>query len=357
VEMVTSHNHPTYHYENIEGIKVHYLPVFYENNLKFIGRIISFIKFMYKAYTKVTEIEEVDLCYASSTPLTIGIITLWLKTLHRIDFYFEVRDLWPEAPIQMGVIKNYFLKKYLYALEKRIYKRAKKIVALSPGIAEGIKKRVPKKSIYLIPNFSDCDFFHPEEKNPVLEENFNVKNKFVISYFGALGKANHLEYLINAALECARHKDDKIHFIIAGKGSELHLIKEKVKKLKLHNISFVGFINKDSLHDMLNVTDAIYISFINKPIMETNSPNKFFDGLATGKLCITNTKGWIKELIEKNKCGFYYDPEKPESFREMIISYINDKPLLKTQQSNARMLAEREFSKDIMVDRFLTLFE
>ncbi len=357
VEMITSHNHKAYHFEVIEGIRVHYLPVYYENNLKYIGRFVSFIKFMYRAYEKSTEIEEVDICYATSTPLTIGIIALWLRKLHRIKFYFEVRDLWPEAPIQMGAIKNYFLKKYLYNLEKRIYKRAEKIIALSPGILEGIKNKVPQKEVHLIPNFSDCVFFHPEEKIIKTEEKFAVKGKFVVSYFGALGKANHLDYLINAAIELSKNKIDHIHFIIAGKGYELHLIKEKVKEYQLRNINFIGFINKESLHEMLNVTDAIYISFANKPILETNSPNKFFDGLAAGKLCITNTRGWMKELIEKNECGFYYDPEQPELFLDKIIPYTNDRNLLKTAQKNARKLAEHDFSKDIMVEKFLQLFK
>jgi glycosyltransferase involved in cell wall biosynthesis len=357
VEMITSHNHKAYHFEVVEGIKVHYLPVYYEHNLKFFGRLASFLKFMYRAYEKATEIEEVDLCYATSTPLTIGIIALWLKRLHRIDFYFEVRDLWPEAPIQMGVINNYFVKKYLYNLERRIYKRAEKIIALSPGIVEGIKAKAPKKEVHLIPNFSDCVFFHPEEKTNRLEDKFNVKDKFVISYFGALGKSNHLDYLIDAAIELSKNKAEHVHFIIAGKGSELHSIKERVKQYELHNVSFVGYINKDSLHEMLNVTDAIYISFANKPILETNSPNKFFDGLAAGKVCITNTKGWMKMLIEKNECGFYYNPEKPELFLDKIMPYTKDEKFLRASQKKARSLAEREFSKDIMVEKFLQLFK
>lgn len=355
VEMITSHNHAHYHYVNIEGIKVHYLPVYYENNLGFFGRIRSFLKFMYRAYEMATDIEEVDYCYATSTPLTIGLIALWLRRLHRIKYDFEVRDLWPEAPIQMGVIKNFFLKKCLFHLEKKIYSKAERIIALSPGIMEGIRMKVPDKEVHLIPNFSDCVFFHPEEKSPMLEEKFSVKGKFVISYFGALGKANHLEYLLEAAKEAAQYPLPDIHFIIAGKGSELVMIKEKVKNYQLHNISFVGFINKNSLHEMLNVTDAVYISFAKKPILETNSPNKFFDGLASGKLCISNTKGWMRELIEKHECGFYYDPEDPAAFINKLMPFLNNQTILKKAQTNARKLAETEFSKDMMTEKFVRI--
>jgi glycosyltransferase involved in cell wall biosynthesis len=355
VEMITSHNHAHYHYANIEGIKVHYLPVYYENNLNFIGRITSFLKFIYRAYEKATEIEDVDYCYATSTPLTIGLIALWLRRLHRIKYDFEVRDLWPEAPIQMGVIKNFFVKKYLFYLEKKIYSKAERIITLSPGIMEAVHKKVPNKEIHLIPNFSDCDFFHPEEKSPALEEKFTVKGKFVISYFGALGKANHLEYLLEAAREASKHSLENVHFIVAGKGSELGMIKEKVKKYDLHNINFVGFINKERLHDLLNITDAVYISFANKPILETTSPNKFFDGLAAGKLMISNTKGWMKELIEKNECGFYYNPQNPADFVLKLLPYIHEANLLKKAQTNARKLGETEFCKDRMIEKFLAI--
>ncbi len=356
VIMITAHNHLNYHFENIQGIKVHYLPIYYENNLSKLGRIISFIKFILKAYQKAKEVDNIDLCYATSTPLTIGLIALWLKRFQKINYYFEVRDLWPEAPIQLGIVKNYFVKKYLYYLERKIYRNATKIIGLSPGIIEGIKKVAPTKEIYLLPNFSDCDFFTTEIKNDTIEAKFNVKDKFVISYFGAIGKANHLEYLIQAAELLHIKNNEKIHFVIAGKGSELVKIKEMASKSALSNISFVGFLTKNSIKELLNCTDAIYISFNDIPILETNSPNKFFDGLAAGKVCITNTKGWIKELIEQHKCGFYYPGEDPEKFVELIEPYSQDKNMLLEAQKNARRLAENEFDKTLIYAKFNRLF-
>ncbi|HTF80228.1 MAG TPA: glycosyltransferase, partial [Cytophagales bacterium] len=106
VEMITAHNAKEYEFKVVDGIRVHYLPVYYHNRLGFVGRVISFLKFMYMAYHKVTSIRNVDLCYATSTPLSIGWVALRLKSKHNIPYYFEVRDLWPEAPVQMGVLTN-----------------------------------------------------------------------------------------------------------------------------------------------------------------------------------------------------------------------------------------------------------
>ena len=201
VELITAHNSPTAVTKNIDGIKVHYLPVFYDNDQGFVQRIYAFFKFMRLVRKKAREITNVDICYATSTPLTIGLSALKIKQDQNIPYFFEVRDLWPEAPFQMGVIKNKYLKKYLKNLEKQVYRNASQIVALSPGIKEQIESEGSDKPITVIPNMSDVEFFVPEEKSVEMEELFKVNGKFVVSYFGTMGLANHLEYLLAVANE------------------------------------------------------------------------------------------------------------------------------------------------------------
>jgi len=120
VELITSHNKAHEEVKMIEGIKVHYLPVFYDNDLGFLKRVFAFYKFMRLVRKKAREIEHIDLCYATSTPLTIGLSALKIKKELGVPYYFEVRDLWPEAPVQLGVIKNRFIKSYLELLEKKV---------------------------------------------------------------------------------------------------------------------------------------------------------------------------------------------------------------------------------------------
>jgi len=245
-----------------------------------------------------------------------------------------VRDLWPEAPVQLGIIKNRFIKYYLERLEKKVYKNAEKIIALSPGIKAQIELRQPHKEVEIIPNMSDVDFFTPEVKNPILEELFNVNNKFVVSYFGAIGTANHLEYLLAAANSSLKAKLPVVFFII-GIGSQTKKLKYLVKHFDLTNVRFVKFQNKQNLKRLLNVTDAAYVSFANKPILETNSPNKFFDALASGKLIITNTKGWVKDICEKDNCGFYYNPDRPQDFVSQLELFLDKKERLNEYQLNS----------------------
>lgn len=356
VELITSHNKPYSEIKDVEGIKVHYLPVFYNNDLGFIKRVIAFYKFMRLVRKKARSIKQVDICYATSTPLTIGLSALKIKRELGIPYYFEVRDLWPEAPVQLGIIKNRFIKSYLERLEKKVYKHADKIIALSPGIKEQIEWRQPHKVVEVIPNMSDIDFFKPETKDPELEVLFDVKDKMVVSYFGAIGAANHLEYLLAAANTTLKAKLPVI-FLIIGVGSQTEKLKYLVKHFELSNVRFIQFQNKHNLKRLLNITDAAYVSFAKKPILETNSPNKFFDALASGKLIITNTKGWVKDICEKDNCGFYYDPNKPENFVTHLKEFLQEKEQLQKYQSNSRLVGETQFSRKAQVEKLINILK
>lgn len=356
VEMITSWNEKVYRCEMIDGIKVHYLPVFYDNHLGFGQRIKAFGKFLYHACKLIPRLEKPDICYAMSTPLTVGLIALWVKARLRVPYYFEIGDLWPAAPIQMGFIRNRLVKQLLYTLERKIYQNADKIIALSPGIRDHVEAVVPNKDVYLIPNMSDCSFFQMECKEEGYETLFDVKGDFVISYMGAAGKANHLEYLLDAAVSCQSQRLP-VRFLVVAYGSELERIKHIAEAKKISNIVFLPYQSKEGLKKILNITDAVYISYAPAPVLQTGSPNKFFDGLAAGKLIILNNSGWLREITELNKCGFYANPQKPETFVEKLMPFIKDRNLLFSYQKNARSVAKHYYSKDLQIQKLLKVFD
>ena len=128
----------------IDGINVIYLKIPYNQKMNVYKRLITFIKFMVKSTFYAIKEKDVDLIIATSTPLTIGFPAIVVKKIKRIPYIFEVRDLWPEVPIQMGGLKNRVLQKLAISFEKKIYKNALHIVALSPGMVKGVLKYEPK---------------------------------------------------------------------------------------------------------------------------------------------------------------------------------------------------------------------
>lgn len=345
--MITAHNH-AYEVKKIDGINVHYLPVSYDNNYGFFQRIISFGKFVRLARKEALKVGKQDLAYVMTTPLTTGFIATYLKKTIDLPYYFEVGDLWPEAPVKMGVIKNGLLKKWLYSLEKKFYFEAERVIALSPAIRNYIEKVSPNTKVYVIPNMADCEFFEPEYSIG----DFSESNKFQITYCGAIGKANQLEFLVDAA-KASERAQLPIQFNIIGYGSEMKRLRSATKRSM--NVTFYPHSSKQCVKNILERSDAVYVSFKDVDVLGTGSPNKFFDSLASGKLTIINFNGWIRNLIRKNKCGFHHDPHRPEEFLRKIQVFLESPELLAKYQRNGRKLAELYYDKNIQITKLLKI--
>ena len=354
--VITGHNEKVYSIDRAEGIEVHYLPIPYDNRFGFVARSTAFVRYIFGAIRLAAKIKDISYCYAISVPLTVGLAAMWIKKRHGIPYFFEVGDLWPDAPIQLGFINNYFFRQSLLELERRIYNSAESIIALSPSIKSAIEAKSVNKVIHVIPNMADIDFYQPEQKDPQLENKYHVAGKFVVAYIGALGVANGLDYFIECA-NTSRKAGLPIQFLLCGDGALRDRLKRNAEHLGLYNLSFIDFVNRDGVKEILNVTDACFICYKNLPILETGSPNKFFDGLAAGKLIVINFGGWIKKEIEETQCGIAVDPRNPEDFIKKIAPYLSDHKLLQQFQKSARELSERKYSRSFLSKKFITLFQ
>jgi glycosyltransferase involved in cell wall biosynthesis len=338
--------------EDYEGIEVHYVPVAYDNSYGFYARGWSFLKFVFLAGGQARRVGHIDLCYAISVPITVSIAARWMRFWRRIPYVLEIGDLWPDAPIELGFVKNPLLKKILFRIERMAYKKSRALVALSPDIQKVVQARAPGKTVHMIPNMADCDFFKPETKVRSLEHKFGVEGKFVISYLGTMGFANGLDYLLDCARMSAK-ANLPVHFLLAGEGALKERLIKSANDLGLTNITFLAHTNRDGVKEIMNVTDAVFVCYRNVPILSTGSPNKFFDGLAAGKLVIVNFGGWIKNEVESANCGVLLDAAHPSSFVSLLEKVVKDPLTRASYGTKARTLAAEKFSRERLVKNWV----
>ncbi len=344
--------------EYIEGVHVIYLKTPYSTYMPFKKRLYSFVNFSLHATLVGIKLKKYDLIFATSTPLTVAIPGIILSFLKRVPMVFEVRDLWPEVPIQMGIIKNPILIKFLRWFEAFTYKNACHIIALSPGMVKGILATgVAGNKVTMIPNFCNLDFFKPGKSNINNLGKLEYNNNPIIAYCGAMSYANNLELIIHAA-EKLQKMNNPVIFVIAGEGMLKPKLEELTKVKKLKNVIFLGKINKYEVIELYRKAIACLILFKNLPILSTNSPNKFFDAISTGKPIITNMGGWIGKLVESYKIGFSLENDNPQAIVEAVIkmSSMNENQLEEMEQ-NARKLAEEKFNSDDMTDKLEMIFK
>jgi glycosyltransferase involved in cell wall biosynthesis len=354
VTVITAHNQPGYEKRWDGKVRVHLLPVPYDNNFSGIRRLRAFYAFVRAAKKLIGSLPLPDLFYITSTPLSTGLIGTWARRKWGIPFIFEVRDLWPKAPIEIKQIRNSLVQKVLYEMEASIYRKAWKIVALSPGIRDSIQGVVPEKTVTLIPNFSDLDFFGIQPKQHS-NRRFD-RQPLTVLYTGAIGEVNGLLRYLDLA-EAAKKRGKNWVFQLMGKGKWCSVLKEEAERRKLNRVVFISFGNKVEVRERMSAADIAYISFLRLPVLEDSSPNKFFDALAMGMPVLVNFGGWIKDLVTHHEIGWYQEEEQIESLLQALEMLEQRPDLLGIMGKNARILAEKAFSKDKAIATLLETIE
>lgn len=340
----------------IDGIKAIYIKEEYNQSMSIFQRLKAFLNFMFKSTQIALKMKDVDLVIATSTPLTIGFPALMLKWFKNTPYVFEVRDLWPEVPIQMGAFKSPLIVKPTRWFEKTIYKNAKHVIALSPGMQDGVIKYISKEKTSMIPNMAKKDEFWPREKDINLSENLGLKrDSFKIIHFGSLGIANGAESIVESAK--LMKNDESVEFLFVGGGSTESKLIEECRNSGLTNVKFLGKYSMKETSEIVNLSDVSIVSFKDLPILYTNSPNKLFDSLSAGKPIIVNSAGWTKDVVEKHQCGFYINPNKPQELVDKILQLKNNIELVKAMGENSRALAETVFDKSILTKEFVRVIE
>jgi glycosyltransferase involved in cell wall biosynthesis len=332
------------------GINIHWLPLNYSNNMNFFNRLRVFFIFAWKAYFKAKKIDA-DIIYASSTPLTIAIPAVFVKIKKNIPMVFEVRDLWPDVPIAMKILKNPFLIYAAKLLELWAYKNSNSIVALSPQMKKGIvAKKIDSKKIAIIPNSSDLEKFCLDKNSALNFRNRRkwLKNRPLLLYAGTFGKVNDLSYAVKLA-KSLMMQNSEIRILLIGDGAEKKKLVEEAKRNGVYkkNLFIEKQLPKKDMPACLSAASMIANFVVNIRENWANSANKFFDGLAAGKPIFLNHGGWMQNLVSINKCGLCMHGKKMEIVAKELNIALSDKKWLKFSGNASKNLAKNFFDRNI----------
>lgn len=345
-----------------EGIDLHILDLHYDQKQNFSQRIKTFMGFMYEASKYIMKMDG-DVVLATSTPLTIAVPALFKAMRHRKPFIFEVRDVWPEAPVAIGAIRNKAAISLLRKFEQFTYRKSKHIVALSDDMKSSIISRTdtPTAKVSVIPNISELRRFeNAEPGKKLIKSLIGFQPKKSLLYAGTLGQVNGLKFLVDIAIRTQKCDEDII-FLVLGDGNEKADLKRYAaeKGVLDKNLFFLNPVPKAMLPQLYSEV-SVASSFV-IPVKElwANSANKFFDSLAAGKPILINYEGWQANVIREQNIGFVFDYRADNMAHEAMrfVKYINDDALLAVQGRNARRVAEEKYSLDIATKQYLKILE
>lgn len=335
----------------VDGIDIIEFELPYSNALSFLKRILIFLSFAFKSI-KVALTEQYDVVFATTTPLTAGIPGIFAKWFRRKPFVFEVRDLWPELPKAMGVIKNPIVLWMMSVLEWTSYHSADRLVGLSPGIVDGIIKRgIAPEKVASIPNGCDLDIFASEHQAWRPE---GVQPTDLMAIFtGTHGLANGLNAVLDAAVELKKRQRTDIKLVLVGDGMQKQALVERAIELQLDNVIFHNPVNKAKLAGLMASADIGLQILANVPAFYYGtSPNKFFDYISAGLPVLNNYPGWLAELITNKQCGFAVPPENPQAFADALEQAADQREQLIEMGRNGQQVAREQFNRSILSQKF-----
>jgi glycosyltransferase involved in cell wall biosynthesis len=339
----------------VDGIEVLEFNLEYSNHDGFLKRTAIFLRFAVLSIV-VALTEEFDVVFATSTPLTAGIPGVFARWLRGKPFVFEVRDLWPELPRAMGVIRNPVVLWAMSALEWVSYRSARRLVGLAPGIVDGIARRgVDRSRIALIPN--GCDFAIFSGVEPWRPAGVEADDLMAV-FAGAHGIANGLDAVLDAAAELRRRGRRDIKIVLIGEGNLKPQLQRRAAAEGLANVIFHEPVRKKRLAGLI-VAAQLGLQILDDvpAFYDGTSPNKFFDCLSCGLPVLINYPGWLAGLVAENGCGYAVPPADPGAFADALIHAADHREALPHMGRRALALARSRFDRRVLATVFVDWLE
>jgi lipopolysaccharide/colanic/teichoic acid biosynthesis glycosyltransferase len=336
----------------VDDIEVIEFDLAYSNADSFIKRALLFLLFALRS-VGVAITHKYDVLFATTTPLTAGIPGVFARWLRGKPFVFEVRDLWPELPREMGVITNPVVLWAMGGLEWISYRSAHRLIGLSPGIVKGILRcGVPPERVAMVPN--GCDFSIFEGADGAWRPDGVADEDLLAIFTGTHGIANGLDSVLDAAAVLKKRQRDDIKIALVGDGKTKSALQQRVVSQELDNVIFHDPVNKSRLAGLMAGADIGLQTLANVPAFYFGtSPNKFFDYISAGLPVLNNYPGWLAGMIEESGCGFAVAADDAEAFADSLEQAADNREQLVGMGDAASKLAHQQFDRNVLGHQFI----
>lgn len=341
------------------GVRLVELDVPYDNRMSPLQRVRAFARYGGRALWAGLGVARPDVLFGTSTPLSAAWVTALLARRHGVPWIYEVRDLWPDFPIEMEVVPR-LLHRPLRAVESQLYRSAAHIVAFSPGMQTHIAAQGFGDKTTLLYNGTDLDRARRVTPADVsaLRTQHDLDGRRILLYAGTFGRANAIPALLEAAHHLA-HRDDHC-FVFIGDGYHERDIREAAERLP--NVRLLPPQPRHAVFKWFHLADAALVSFLSLPVLGTNSPSKFFDSLACGTPVVVTNEGWMQDFVERERCGWYASLADSTAYAEALATVLDRPEHLDEMARKAAALTARPdlrlmFDRTAQAEAYLDLFE
>lgn len=361
-------NHPTgiipdeykgmkYKHEMMNGIHVHRNYVYATPNKGFVKKTLGHISFMISSVViSMRKIDKPDIIITSSPTFFSIFSGYWYSLWKKAPFVLEIRDLWPAAMIELGVMKEGFITNVLEKMELFFYRKCKILIMVTKSFKDNVVNRgINEDKVYFITNGVNQELFYPRDKNESLIDKYDLKDKFVISYVGAHGISQNLSTILKVAKALMHEKD--IQFLFIGEGAEKDKLREIVSNENITNVKFIDSQPKEMVPEFYNTSDICLIPLKNIELFKTFIPSKMFEIMACGIPIVASLEGEAADILNDSKSALVVGPDNPEEIKQAILELKENKTLYNQLKENGPVYVEENYSRKKLAEKYLDIIE
>ena len=297
----------------------------------------------------IFHVERPDVVLVTSPPITLGLSGILVSKLRGSAFVYDVRELWPDVPVRMGMFRHPFIVHLVYLLETFVYQNAAAISTIARTFQDTLAKRgVPRRKLYLTPNFVDLDFIRPASKDNEFSREHGLNGSFVVLYAGNVGLTQGLEILIDVAEDL--EDDRNIQFLVVGDGAGRTSLEEMISKSHLRNVRLMPFQPADRVNEMYAAADVCIAPMLRGFSYDT-VPSKIYTAMAAGRPVVGSAEPDTETacLLREANSGTCVLPEAPAALAASICALRDNPERAARLGANGRQWVVDNYSREAVV--------
>lgn len=347
--------------EEVDGVNVFRTWLWPLPNRKAHERMRNYASFCVSAALRGLTIPRPDVIIATSPQLLVGPAGWWLAFTRQVPFVFEVRDLWPESLVAVGMGgEDSLLHHTLGAIAGFLYERSDRIVVVTPAFKEHLIKRwrVPAEKIAVVENGVEADLFapQPDAANLALRRELGLEGKFLVCYIGTMGMAHGLETLLDAAAALAA-QNPEVLFPLVGEGAEKDRIKALARSRGLNNVRFFDQQPRERIPAFICASDACLVLLKKTDIFKTVIPTKMLEFMSCARPVIVGVDGQARQIVEEAGAGIAIEPEDSQGLARAISQLAADHALGAMMGQRGREHILRHFSRKSTAEKYIQVLQ
>lgn len=361
-------NHPTgvvppeyrgkrYMVESMDGIEVHRTWVYATPNEGFIRKTAGHISFMLTSvFQGLLRVGRPDVIVVSS-PTFFSVFSAWFfSKWKRVPYVFDVRDLWPAAIVELGVLKNNLIITVLEWLELFLYLQARHVVVVTESFKQDLVRRgIPAEKVSFIPNGVDTEFFRPLPKDNAIARKHALHDRFIVAYMGAHGISHALENVLKVA-DRFRNSTDVV-FLFVGEGAAKAKLVQMAEEMALTNVRFLPGQPKSAMPELWAAADVGVVPLKKIELFQGFIPSKMFEILSAERPVVASLEGEAAAILERSGGALVVPPEDVDGLEAAIRELHQDMERSQRMGKVGREYVSRFFSRPNLARTYLEILE